>query len=536
MFYKIKDKKRNHGYEFNYLIHTCLKEDNPKFYDKNFKPNINFIDEDEAPKLRSDQIYSNNILSFFAEKAYLIKSDDSYNLIMYNEDCGMWSFNPKIHKKIIEKYSHVLFPNIYEKDHKRSFISIYNSAYELFEAKCQMMAAAQWFEDNSQIGYLLFKNGVLDMKNRIIKPFSPHYKFTKGINRDYNVNIDYNDGINKIFTKIFDKQFTDTIKRDYYIEKISRGIAGEYQDREFLFNIGETSCGKGILTTFLNIAFEAYINTFNGEELIGKSSSSGDTARDFSFIADMYDCRIGISNELDLKVDEKKREVKGIICNLMKRLTGGGDKFRVRKLYKDPIEVINKCMPMLMVNDLPQTIGVDDAYITRANYITYDRSSKIDIDEDNEIYFKADETIKDFIRDYYIVDSFIYLLCTKYSNSCNEKMKRPASVISITKEMSGYNESGNSSYFKENFNITNDTEIKTWIKTEKNDKGICLVHWDKIANNFIECNELYSLYLKAGYTSSKVAMGKKLAAIGIISSVKKIDGRSVNVYIGIRNI
>ena len=139
-------------------------------------------------------------------------------------------------------------------------------------------------------------------------------------------------------------------------KKISRGIAGEYQDREFLFNIGETSCGKGILTTFLNIAFEAYINTFNGEELIGKSSSSGDTARDFSFIADMYDCRIGISNELDLKVDERKREVKGIICNLMKRLTGGGDKFRVRKLYKDPIEVINKCMPMLMVNDLPQKL------------------------------------------------------------------------------------------------------------------------------------------------------------------------------------
>jgi hypothetical protein len=152
------------------------------------------------------------------------------------------------------------------------------------------------------------------MKNRIIKPFSPHYKFTKGINRDYNVNIDYNDGINKIFTKIFDKQFTDTIKRDYYIETISRGIAGEYQDREFLFNIGETSCGKGILTTFLNIAFEAYINTFNGEELIGKSTSGGDTARDFSFIADMYDCRIGISNELDLKVDERKKKLKDLFA------------------------------------------------------------------------------------------------------------------------------------------------------------------------------------------------------------------------------
>ena len=40
MFYKIKEKKREKGYEFNYLIHTCLKEDNPKFYEKNFKPKI----------------------------------------------------------------------------------------------------------------------------------------------------------------------------------------------------------------------------------------------------------------------------------------------------------------------------------------------------------------------------------------------------------------------------------------------------------------------------------------------------------------
>ena len=373
------------------------------------------------------------------------------------------------------------------------------------------------------------------MKNYKIKPFSPHYRFTKGINRDFNISCDYTDGNIKIFNKILDKQFTDTIKRDYYIEKLARGIAGEYQDREFLFNIGETSCGKGMLSTLLSLCFEAYINTFNGEELIGKSSN-GDTARDFSFIADMYDCRIGISNELDLKVDEKKKEIKGIICNLMKRLTGGGDKFRVRKLYKDPIEVINKCMPMLMVNDLPQTIGVDEAYIKRANYITYDRSSKVDILDDNELYFKADDSIKDFIRDPYIIDSFIYLLCSQYSKSCISKLSRPESVEYITKEMSGFNDSGNASYFKDNYKIAEENEIKTWIKQEKNNKGVWLVHWDLVDNFYIECNELYMNYLKSGFSCSKVAMSKKLNSLGIISGSKKIDGRAVNVYIGIRNI
>jgi hypothetical protein len=50
---------------------------------------------------------------------------------MYDDDKGVWCFNEKIHKKIIEKYSTELFPNIYEADKKKSFSSIYKIAYEL---------------------------------------------------------------------------------------------------------------------------------------------------------------------------------------------------------------------------------------------------------------------------------------------------------------------------------------------------------------------------------------------------------------------
>ena len=74
------------------------------------------------------------------------------------------------------------------------------------------------------------------------------------------------------------------------------------------------------------------------------------------------------------------------------------------------------------------------------------------------------------------------------------------------------------------------------IKQEKNNKGVWLVHWDLVDNFYIECNELYMNYLKSGFSCSKVAMSKKLNSLGIISGSKKIDGRAVNVYIGIRNI
>ena len=95
---------------------------------------------------------------------------------MYNEDNGLWTFNAKEHKCIIEKYSRLLFPNIYEKDDKKSFNTLYKSAYELFEAKAETLSCCEWFADDTQIGYLLFKNGVLDMVNFKLLPFDPKYR------------------------------------------------------------------------------------------------------------------------------------------------------------------------------------------------------------------------------------------------------------------------------------------------------------------------------------------------------------------------
>ena len=82
----------------------------------------------------------------------------------------------------------------------------------------------------------------------------------------------------------------------------------------------------------------------------------------------------------------------------------------VRKLYNNPFEVINKSMPILLLNDIPEVDGADDAYIRRANYISYDRSSLTNITSDNDNYFVADNTIDDFINDMYIINSYVYLI------------------------------------------------------------------------------------------------------------------------------
>ena len=57
------------------------------------------------------------------------------------------------------------------------------------------------------------------MKNYIMLDFDPKYKFTKRIERDFDINIDYTDGYKKIYERLYNKQFTDNIKKDYLLKK-----------------------------------------------------------------------------------------------------------------------------------------------------------------------------------------------------------------------------------------------------------------------------------------------------------------------------
>lgn len=497
-------------------------ENHKTFYNNNIDKMISVSLE------RTDIIYAKNILKHFEDKCFSIGKGI---LVMYDDDTGLWSDIEGFHRKICLKHSKLLFPNIYDTDTKKSFDTLFNTAYK--NLKSIAIKIDDWITNDKQIGYLLFQNGVLDMKNFKLLPFDPSYRFTKRINRDFDVNCDYTEGYNQIFDRLYNKQFTDNTKKQFFIEKLSRGVAGEYKDRQFVLGIGETSCGKGKQTLLLSNSFGEFICEFNGEELLDKKNTNSDTARELSYIADIFDCRISISNELEIKTDGKGKFVKvnGLNCNRIKKMTGN-DRFMIRKLYVNPYAVINKSMPILLLNDIPEVNGVDDAYIKRANYITYDRCSSTLINDDNDTHFVADDKIDDFINEPYIIDSYVYLICIHYKNSIENRLIRPECVITISKQMSGYNDN-NEEYFRNNYKITDAKTIESWIIEEKNNKGVWRVDWSLVNENYIECSKMYKTYLESGYSGSNILFGKKLFKIGIISSVKKINGRSNNVYVGI---
>lgn len=481
--------------------------------------------------MRRDIIYANNVLKHFDGKLFLVYE----NLVVYDEDTGMWSLGDKILRKCCLKYSNELFPNLFVGDEYKTFDSLFNPVLKNILSLAPV--DNEFFNNDTQIGYLLFKNGILDMKNFKLLPFDPKYRFTKRINRDFDVSRDYTNGYKQIFDRLYNKQFTDTVKRDYFLQLLSRGIAGHYKERVFGTMIGETSCGKGKQTNLLKNTFEGYISFFNGEELLVKSNSNPDVSRGLSFILSIYDTRLSISNELDIKPQNGGKTIIGLNCNLIKKLVGA-DTFPVRQIYMKQMDVCNKSRPFFLLNDVPSTHGVDEAFIKRSNYIEYDRSSKEGIESDDDIFFKQDDSIDDFVQDEYIVDSYIYLICKHYEQSCTNILPKPACVIATTNERTGFNDAN--SYFTDNYSVCDKDSVKKYIKQEKNDKGVWIVDWKKIEEDsfdyYKKLDDIYTDYINSGNSCTKSELTKKIRKQfpHIVVAKKKLYGKDQTMYVGIK--
>ena len=201
-----------------------------------------------------------------------------------------------------------------------------------------------------------------------VLPFDPKYCFMNRINRDYDPATVSLNLMEEVRARIFDKPFTNMEKRDYFLEKLARGIAGHVEDKQFMISLGPTNCGKGILTTLLMKAFEAYVATFDSESII-RSNEARD-ARSWTWLAtdSLYSRRLLVANEIRMASDG--RQQRPIDSNLVKQLVSGGkDEIKMRVNHKLPFDVVNQATLLILASDVPRAEPADDAYQGRANYI-----------------------------------------------------------------------------------------------------------------------------------------------------------------------
>jgi phage/plasmid-associated DNA primase len=338
------------------------------------------------------------------------------------------------------------------------------------------------------------------------------------------------------------------IKRDFILEKLSRGAAGRTEDRQFMIIIGDTACGKGVLSRLITNALEEYANTFSGENLIATKAKAGlEDERQWTWLVKKCHCRLIFANEFEMDTSEtsdrfnnKTKQVIKMSAGRMKKLVSGGDPIEMRLLNTNAITSANHSTPVFLCNDTPEVAGIDRAYLERANYVMADRTSGKDITEDTDQLFVGDSSINLIERDVEIMDGMIALMCERYKKTIDKGlMPRPDFVVAETIERTGANDTGEA-WFKNNFQLYRDIHKGVDMDKEfkKPDGGW---DWEKLKDDdgdwFMRTDTLYNWYMDDIGSISKKAFSTMLSmSFKLKHGIKKIDRKAMNVWVGIRRI
>jgi hypothetical protein len=394
--------------------------------------------------------------------------------------------------------------------------------------------------DNNR-GYLLFNNGVLDCYKFKMLPFDQKYHFTRKINRDFDPSSVSNELIDELNTKIFESAYTDgkgdKTRMDYFMEIVSIALMEGGVDKKMMTMLGETDCGKGVLTQLLSQAFGEYISFFNTNVLLKGTNASLEDASQWRFLLPCYDTRLMIGNEIAVKCEEdlngygrrEKREVPFNI-DMIKTLVGGGDSVKARGLYKDEMSIVNKAFVMILANDMPKTSS-DPAYIKRQLIMNACRSSTSDEVFDTSLFFKADPTIKEWIKRVDVRDAMVALMCRTYGRC---KLNRTPVPDWIKMTVSEYVQTtAASSWVKENYDVYGGNALVDFDGAQSAE-GIYRFDWDKVGEWALPFDVMFKVYKDSGGRDSSTKFGRMLTANGIYLAMRKRGGRAVRYRVGVR--
>ena len=279
-------------------------------------------------------------------------------------------------------------------------------------------------------------------------------------------------------------------------------------------------------------AFGSYVDTFNANNLLVTNGNSGDDEKDNKWIIPFCDKRMAISNEIQMKAETndtkfgKKRGIVGINAEILKMLVSKGDEIKARLLSQNAITVVNKANICICVNDIPVVTPVSDAYLTRANYIEFDRTSSKKAKQDDAHVFVADNTIVDFCQDIDTADAFVDLMCDYFKRSEEHGLaEQPETVKHKTREYSGV-ENSDLQWVRDRYTIHENPS--TFIKRDGS------FDWDACDGWYIQFNTLHSFFMESGNTISKTRFGRELKKIGVLQGVKKIMGSTKKIVVGIK--
>lgn len=294
----------------------------------------------------------------------------------------------------------------------------------------------------SNLHKLCFINGYYDFKlKKFIKWEDSNNKVMTliYIDKEYNVDDKLIEERQWIQDKILDPILGTGVQQKYFLQWASRAISGAIEDKSFGIGLGNRNCGKSVLTELFRNSFEEYIRDFNGEDLLCKKGSSGDTAKGLSWLLPFEYTRLNISNELNL-INEKGQK---LIMNgvTLKSIASGGDVKTARANYKEEVQFKLQGKTLLFMNEIMQ-VNPTDALKTAVtfefnsefkNELT-ENDKKFNEKKDCKYKFKlADPSIKEELlnnKGYQM--AFIKIIIENY---CDKEPKLPEELKNINEDM-----------------------------------------------------------------------------------------------------
>ena len=161
-------------------------------------------------------------------------------------------------------------------------------------------------------------------------------------------------------------------------------------------------------------SFGKYIQYTNASNFINKRGD--EDAKALSWLLDFQFSRLAITQEIELDKD------KFIDGNKVKKFNSGGDYFSARKNFKDEVEFKIQSSLLICCNDLPD-IKPSDAL---QKCISFNMPSKFvndttaDKEYNNFSYYKADGSIKEYIKQDEIINEFTIMMIEFYKRNDTE--------------------------------------------------------------------------------------------------------------------
>lgn len=246
----------------------------------------------------------------------------------------------------------------------------------------------------STIGKLLYKNGIWDIENECVLPFSPNFLFTIKIDRPIpKVRNEYH--IKKLYKIIFNDPHPNENIRNELIKGLAVALTGSNKKRKIWINLGTTGTGKSTLLNLLQNAYGGYVTTLKAQNFVlQKNAEANDHC---GWLTDLRYTRIAITSECpnNIRLDG----------NLLKTISGG-DPVQSRKMYTNPESHNIQATIFMLANALSPIDPMDEAMRSRVSAIPWNVSFV-----KNE---SQDYSVNDYIKTHDAFDALFWIMQDGY--------------------------------------------------------------------------------------------------------------------------